>query len=247
MRNLHDRAAYAAKAGGPLSRSQGAAPCPRQDSRPWRHPLPLRLRAWAGLLALAPLVSLAVGCAGAKVAVPTNQFPVPLVEKVALPIGLYLDEALLTYRYEENLEQRGDWEIELGSAQPSLFNNLLAGMFIGHRRVQRLQGGHPDLAGVLSPSIEEVQFATPEQTRSSYYEVWLRYQFKLHDNQGAELGVWDLTAYGKAHEQNHSGSASALQGAAMSSCRDAMAFFTQQFATVPVVQNWLAQELGGAA
>lgn len=187
-----------------------------------------------------------MGCAGAKVAVPT-QFPVPLVEKVPLPVGLYLDDALLNYIHRESLEQRGDWEIELGAAQPAMFANLLDGMFAGHRLVKRLDAKHPDIAGVLSPSIEEVQFATPEQSRSDYYEVWLRYRFKLHDNQGAELGAWDLTAYGKAHKQNHAGASSALQDAAMAACRDAMAFFTQQFASVPVVQAWLAKEIGAPA
>ena len=192
------------------------------------------------------IVALLVGCAGAKVAVPT-QFPVPLVEKVPLPIGLYLDEALLAYTHRESLEKRGDWEIELGSAQPSMFANLLDGMFVGHRLVKQVAARHRDLAGVLAPSIEEVQFATPEQSRSDYYEVWLRYRFKLHDNQGAEVGDWELTAYGKAHKQNHAGAGSALQDAAMAACRDAMAFFTQQFATVPAVQAWLMKELGAPA
>ena len=41
------------------------------------------------------LASAAFGCAGAKVAVPTG-FPVPQVSKVPLPVGLYLDEALLS-------------------------------------------------------------------------------------------------------------------------------------------------------
>ncbi len=195
---------------------------------------------------LLSIVTLLVGCAGAKVAVPT-QFPVPLVEKVPLPIGLYLDEALLAYTHRESLEKRGDWEIELGSAQPSMFANLLDGMFVGHRLVKQVAARHRDVAGVLAPSIEEVQFATPEQSRSDYYEVWLRYRFKLHDNQGAELGDWELTAYGKAHKQNHAGTGSALQDAAMAACRDAMAFFTQQFATVPAVQAWLAKELGAPA
>ena len=200
----------------------------------------------AQVLPLLFALALSVGCAGAKVAVPT-QFPVPLVEKVPLPVGLHLDDALLAYIHRESLEQRGDWEIELGAAQPAMFANLLEGMFAGHRLVERVDAKHPDIAGVLSPSIEEVQFATPEQSRSDYYEVWLRYRFKLHDNQGVELGGWDLTAYGKAHKQNHAGASSALQDAAMAACRDAMAFFTQQFASVPVVQAWLAKEMGAAA
>ena len=185
---------------------------------------------------------LALGCAGAKVAVPTTQFPTPLVAKVPLPVGLYLDEALLSYIHQESREQQGDWEIELGSAQPAMFTSLLNGMFIGHRRLERLGGSHGDIAGVLAPTIEEIQFTTPEQTRTDYYEVWMRYRFDLHSNQGAKLGDWKLSAYGKSHKQNHSGASSALQEAALSACRDAMAFFTQQFSTVPAVQAWLQQE-----
>jgi hypothetical protein len=33
--------------------------------------------------------------------------------------------------------------------------------------------------GVLTPTIEEVQFSTPDQTRSDYFEVWVRYRFEL--------------------------------------------------------------------
>lgn len=192
------------------------------------------------------LVLAAFGCAGAKVAVPTG-FPVPQVAKVPLPVGLYLDEALLSYVHRESLEQRGDWEIELGSAQQPMFDNLLSGLFIGHRRVLQLGGAHDDIAGVLAPSIEELQFSIPEQTRSEYYEVWIRYRFELHANNGEKLGQWDLTAYGKAHQQNHAGASAALRSAALVACRDAMAFFTQQFGKEPVVQTWLSSELGGSA
>ncbi|MCY4344549.1 MAG: hypothetical protein OXE83_13370 [Gammaproteobacteria bacterium] len=188
----------------------------------------------------------ALGCAGAKVAVPTA-FPVPQVMKVSLPVGLYLDEALLSYVHQESLEGQGDWEIELGSAQRPMFDNLLSGLFIGHRPVERLGASHDDIAGVLAPAIEELQFSTPEQTRSEYYEVWIRYRFELHANDGEELGQWNLTAYGKAHQQNHAGASAALQSAALVACRDAMAFFTQQFRKEPVVQSWLGRELGGSA
>ena len=195
---------------------------------------------------IAALAMTALGCAGAKVAVPTG-FPVPQVAKVPLPVGLYLDEALLSYVHQESLEQRGDWEIELGSAQRPMFDTLLSGLFIGHRPVERLGESHDDIAGVLAPSIEELQFSTPEQTRSDYYEVWIRYRFELHANDGEKLGQWDLTAYGRAHQQNHAGASAALRSAALVACRDAMAFFTQQFGKVPVVQTWLASELDGSA
>ncbi len=190
------------------------------------------------------LVLLLAGCGGANVAVPT-QFPVPVVVKVPLPIGIYIDENLSSYTHTETLEGRGEWRIELGSAQQPMFQSLLEGMFYDHRFLDRVVGDNQDVAAILVPSIEELQFSTPQQTRSEYFEVWIRYQFKLYDNRGVLLGEWPLTAYGKSHKQNHGSSSNSLQEAALIACRDAMAFFTLQFRSVPVVKDWLASQLGG--
>ncbi len=191
------------------------------------------------------MILLLGGCSGAKVAVPTH-FPIPVVDKVPLPIGIYIDENLSSYTHTEMLEGRGEWQIELGSAQQPLFQSLLEGMFYGHRFIDLVVGDNQDVAAILVPSIEELQFSTPKQTRTEYYEVWIRYQFKLYDNRGVLLGEWPLTAYGKSHKQNHGSSSKSLQAAALLACRDAMAFFTLQFRSVPVVKDWLASQLGGS-
>ena len=182
-------------------------------------------------------------CAGGSVAVPTS-FPVPLVEKVQLPVGIYLDDALTGYTHVEAIEGQGEWEIELGSAQRSMFANLLTGMFIGHRFVERADALNPDVAGVLVPSIEELQFTLPNQTRTEYHEVWIRYRFQMLDNRGNALGDWILTAYGKSHQQNHGGASASLQAAALEACRDAMADFALRFRSFPGVGGWLQSELG---
>ena len=190
---------------------------------------------------------LLAGCAGGgSVAVP-QQFPVPLVEKLPLPMGIYLDEALTGYVHKEAIEGQGEWSIDLGSAQRPMFDALLRGLFIGHRFVASASAANPNVAGILAPSIEELQFTTPKQTRSEYHEVWIRYRFQLHDNQGNALGEWELTAYGKSHRQNHGMASNSLQAAALDACRDAMADFALRFARVPVVQAWLAGELEDAA
>ena len=67
----------------------------------------------------------------------------------------------------------------------------------------------------------------------------------MYDNRGVFLGEWPLTAYGKSHMQNHMTSSNSLQEAALLACRDAMAFFTLQFRSVPAVKDWLASQLGG--
>lgn len=203
-------------------------------------------------LAILLSTGMLTGCSSVNVEVPA-QFPVPLVERHPLPIGLRLDPELVEYVHQEELESGGNWEIGLGRAQSELFGQLLIGMFT---RVEVLNGSPEEmsaaaasLAGILVPRIEEVQFSTPAQTRTDYFEVWIRYQFQLLDREGTLLGEWPLTAYGKAN-QRHYGLQSrepALMAAALAACRDAMAFFTVQFKEVPPVRQWLAAELGGAA
>ncbi|MDA1074704.1 MAG: hypothetical protein O3A63_08085 [Proteobacteria bacterium] len=213
------------------------------------HPLPLLTprrahRRWHVSVLL--MCGLLGGCVGASVEVPAT-FPVPLVEKVPLTVGWHVDEALANYVHSESLEAQGQWEIILGPSQTTMFGNLATGLFQDFRWVDDPLVANPGLSAVFHPMIEELQFSTPEQTRSDYFEVWIRYQIKMYDNQGALLGEWPLTAYGKANEQNYGMSSDepALQQAALAACRDAMAFFTIQFHSVPVVKEWLAREMRG--
>jgi len=176
-----------------------------------------------------------VGCGGASVSVPPS-LPQPLVQQLPLSIGLHLSEDLVSYVHEESLEGSGDWRIELGTAQSVMFVAL----------IPHVEAPGGDVDGVLVPSIEEVQFSIPAQTRSDYYEVWVRYRFRLHGRDGTLVGEWPLTAYGKANSRNYglNSREPALQAAAVAAMRDAMAFFTVQFGTVPAAQSWIQGELG---
>jgi hypothetical protein len=199
-------------------------------------------RKWGILIAVTALA----GCGGASVTVPAL-FPVPVVERLPLTMGVHLDDALVNYVFTEDLGEGGEWEIELGRAQEQMFTNLLSGMFDGVYRVADPQQPDASVAGVLVPSITEVQFSTPLQTRTEYFEVWVRYQFRLYDRDGRLVTEWPLTAYGKANEDNYGlqSRAPALPAAAVEACRDAMAFFTVQFRSIPDVQRWLLSEAGG--
>jgi hypothetical protein len=188
-------------------------------------------------------ILLAIGaCTGTKRLEVEGSFPVPLMEKTPVSLGILLDEDLTSYVHTETIERKGTWEVSVGPAQVQLFNNLGSGVFEAYQFVESISETASDqpLDGTLKPLIKEVQFSLPTQTRSSYYEVWIRYEFQLYDRAGTLVGQWKLPAYGKANESNHGSASSGLQAAAMAACRDAMAFFSINFSREPVVAAWLA-------
>lgn len=190
------------------------------------------------VLALACLLLLG-GCLGASVAVPT-QFPVPLLHKLPYEMGLLLDSELTSYVHEETVPEYGSWSINVGPAQEPMFTQLFIGLFDRHQQVSDASAQPASMKGVIRPSIKEVQFSIPNQTRSDYFEVWIRYEIEVFD-QGQLISTLPIAAYGKANVQNYglSSTEPALQAAAFAACRDAMAYFAVQFQREPTVRAWL--------
>jgi hypothetical protein len=191
------------------------------------------------LLVCAITAALALfGCTGTKQLAIDNSFPIPIMEKTPVNLGIYLDDTLTQYAHKERIENAGEWEVQIGAAQKQLFDNLAKGLFENHTFVSSNSGEAP-LDGVLKPNITDVQFSIPAQTRSNYYEVWIHYEFELFDRAGNPVGEWKLPAYGKASKNNYGSSSNGLEAAALAACRDAMAFFSINFAREPAVQKWL--------
>jgi len=189
------------------------------------------------------------GCLATAIEVDEEtEFPVPLVPKIPLKMGVHLPPELLDFVHKEDLGDDGVFTIDISDAQSTVFRNLFTGMF---EQVTVIEDpSHPgvDVAGTIVPRITEMQFSTPYQTRTDYFEVWLKYQFELYNREGDRLGDWFLTAYGKANTQNYGLNTTppTLRAAALQACRDAMAFFTISFGREAVVQQWLASELSAA-
>lgn len=199
-------------------------------------------------LAVIAVLVLSTGCMSTSVEVDEETvFPVPLVNKIPLTVGVHLPEELLEFVHVESLGDDGEFSIDIGDAQPTVFTNLFVGMFDNVSEIEDPTRPSVPVAGTVVPRIAEMQFSTPFQTRTDYFEVWIRYQFELFSSDGERLGDWQLTAYGKANTQNYglNTTTPTLRAAALQACRDAMAFFTVQFTREPVVQSWLATELGG--
>lgn len=197
------------------------------------------------LIAVVILLGLS-GCLATEIEVDEEtEFPVPLVPKIPLTMGVHLPPELLDFVHKEDLGDDGTFTIDISDAQPTVFRNLFTGMFDEVTLIEDPSQPGVDVAGTIVPRITEMQFSTPHQTRTDYFEVWLKYQFELYNRDGDRLGDWFLTAYGKANTQNYGLNTTppTLRAAALQACRDAMAFFTISFVRESVVQQWLSAEL----
>lgn len=189
------------------------------------------------------LIALTVGgCTGANVQM-EGEIPTPLVNRLPLRVGLYLEPALVQYVFEEKIQDHGDWRVEVGPMQTKLFRQVASAMFLEAVPVDSVTAPGENLDAVMAPSIVEFQISIPSQTRSEFYEVWIKYMMRLYDTHGALIAEWPLTAYGKANRGDfgfmESSDSPAIRQATMTALRDAGAFLALRFSTVPEVRTWL--------
>lgn len=188
------------------------------------------------------------GCGGADVTVSTI-VPTPLVEPIPIAVALRFDETMRRYVHEEDLESLGKFRIELGATQVPVFERVFAALF---ERIERVAGdAAPATAvdGIIAPSVEELQFSIPEQTRSGFFEVWIKYKIDVYRPDGELLGSWPLPAYGKSNSQNFGfmdgGQSEGLNDAAIWALRDAAAHVAFYFPATAEIQA-LAAGAGAA-
>jgi len=191
----------------------------------------------------AVLVSVLLGaCSGATVQL-DDDIPSPLIEPLPLKMGVYLQPALTQYVYEERIADHGDWRIEVGPMQTKLFMQMAGAMFQKAVRVNAISPLQAGLDGVLVPTIADFQISIPDQTRSDFYEVWIKYSIRVYDHSGQLVADWPLTAYGKASEKDYSWyqttQGPAMQVATLRALRDAGAFLVMGFPKVPAIKAWM--------
>jgi hypothetical protein len=185
---------------------------------------------------------LLAACGGATVQM-QGDIPTPLVEPLPLRMGFYFEPALLDFVYVEKIENHGDWRVEVGQMQPKLFLQIGAAMFTHAEQVSSTAPAGDNLDGVLAPSIVDFQISIPDQTRTDFYEVWIKYQIHVYDNKGALIADWPVTAYGKSNQSDYGffekTNEPAMHDATMRALRDAGAFLALRFSSVPPIKAWL--------
>ncbi len=179
------------------------------------------------------------GCGGASVSVQTT-VPTPLVEPIPIAVGLRFDDTMRQYVHEEDLEALGKFRIELGATQVPVFERVFAALFAHTERVEAVAAPAAQVDGIIAPSVEELQFSVPEQTKSGFFEVWIKYKIDVYRPDGELLGSWPLPAYGKSNAQNlgfmGGGPSAGLNDAAIWALRDAAAHVAFYFPAAPEIQ-----------
>lgn len=189
------------------------------------------------------LLTLLGGCTHTLIV--DGEFPAPLVPQIPVDLGVVYPEEFTAYRYEEQAEDRAKWIIDMGEAQTEMFATVLPGMFKKVAVVPAVptaeQAAPAGVDLIIRPSMEELQYTLPAETRIKVYEIWLKYNVQVFDPSGTLIADWMLTAYGKTPSGFMQSDEAALNQAVVVALRDAGANLSLNFARVPEIRAWLAR------
>lgn len=174
-------------------------------------------------------------------------FPVPLVDRLPVRIGVLFDETFTTYLHEEKIPQQASYSIQLGEANVSMLNQLFNSMFAATEPVGALPletGDQQRLDAVIMPELERFEFDVPIQRTDQFVEVWMQYQLRLYDTDGELIAEWPVTGYGKAE---HGSRGVALNRAAVVAMREVGAEISTEFSAQPAVEYWLEEKQNESA
>lgn len=197
-------------------------------------------------LCLIALALMAAACQQSMSIKVASEVPVPLMTQLPLSLGVFYDGELLNYVYEEDSDERSNWKIDSGASHAALFARILPAMF---RQVTEVAGA-PTAApvdAVLVPRVAEMQFALPHETKTDFYEAWIKYEMTLLDPQGERIAAWLVTGYGKSSTEFMKSRDKGLNAAVNQALRDAGARFALGFPRVAAVKTWLADQTGGGS
>jgi len=207
----------------------------RQGDAKNRHNYPMIRILAVKLVAFCAVVS--SGC-GTTVPAMNMEFPTPLIENLPISIGVYYDDDLRNFTYNETVSDGSSWTIELGQNNTRLFDRLFGAMFSRTTRVDDIENGPDDIQAIIQPILEEYAFLTPNELGSRFYAVSIRYRLILYDTAGTELADWPINAYGQSRSGIFNagrGKTGPLQNATDLAMRDAAAGAIVSLPTQPEI------------
>ncbi len=169
-----------------------------------------------------------------------GDYPSALTRKQPLHVGLVMDDQFSHYQFESTDDKQLPVTMALGESQVKLFSRVFTDMFISTTTYNSPPAKNPGLDLLIVPVVEEVQLATPFETKLNVYEVWIKYKLKVLDGNGQPIADWLMSSYGKTQSRFLKSDEEALNQATISALRDAGARLVLEFHRVPEVKRWLA-------
>lgn len=176
-------------------------------------------------LLLAACALLLAACSTTPV-VPSNEFPKPVLRKLPVAVGLYMDPAFRDYVHKDKPAKGAQQDVSVGPASRALFSEFLGAQFQSVSTLNQAPAAQtpaPGVAAVLQPVVQDVQIASPKTDKDEFHEAWIKYRLRLLTPQGVELTSWELAAYGKQRSATFGGTNSGLTAAVREAMRDAAA------------------------
>ena len=170
-----------------------------------------------------------------------SEIPIPVIDRMPVKMGVFFQDVLRNYVTEENSDERPNWKIESGSSHVALFEQILSAMF---EEIKEVAGTSADstVDAVLAPNIAEMQFALPAETKTDFYEAWVKYNMELFNRDGSPIANWSVTGYGKSSTEFMKSRDKGLNAAVNQALRDAGAKFALGFSRVEEINAWLEQK-----
>lgn len=165
-----------------------------------------------------------------------GEVPAPLVNKLPLTGSLVYTDAFKNYTYVESQKRRKSVvaKFDFKDAQIGLFDRIFGALLtlVGN------EAPNKDLT--IEPEILDFQYATPTETGTTQYEVWLKYRIKILDSDQQKVGDWVVKGYGKTPTATLQSTAAAFNSAANVALRDVGAQLAIRFPTQSSVQEVIA-------
>lgn len=182
------------------------------------------------------------GCATSASVQVDETFPTVVSKPRDLTAVVVMDEYFRSY---QALPLK-NVDITFGAAQVDLWSKAFRGLFTDVEVVSSRAEVNPAAELVITPSVQEVQLSTPNQSYLNVYEVWIKYKLDIETPEGVPIDSWFMPAYGKTPDSVMMSRSRAIEGATVVALRDAGAKLLLDFYRIPAVHVWMEQRLAAA-
>ena len=136
------------------------------------------------------LIVIVLTGACSKSFVVVSDIPRPLIPSSSMTAHLKYSDEFKNFNYIDPSSKRALEKVQFGTAQVNLFDQIFSSLF---NIVD--EPAAADL--VIEPQVLDFQYSIPAETKSTQYEVWLKYRLKITDGDYSDIADWVVKGYGK--------------------------------------------------